>query len=76
MQARRSEDRSRHSTSSQHGDRQGLIRAYDEEAHGFGLTDLAEDSDSDHDRRRPNGGANGKAQYENIEMENRKSSER
>lgn len=77
MQARRSEDPSRHSVSSQHGDRQGLIRAYDEEeAAGFGLTDLAEDSDSDNDGRRPNGRANGKEQYENIEMENRKSSER
>ncbi|KAK4218075.1 hypothetical protein QBC37DRAFT_16855 [Rhypophila decipiens] len=37
-----------------HGDRDGLIRAYDEEeAAGFGLTDLAEDSDSDMDPRSP-----------------------
>jgi len=35
-------------------DRDGLIRAYDEEeAAGFGLTDLAEDSDSDVDPRSP-----------------------
>jgi hypothetical protein len=76
MQARRSDDPSRHSIGSQHGDRQGLIHAYDEEeAHGFGLTDLAEDSESDSERR-PNGGANGNKRYENIEMENRKSTER
>ena len=47
------------------GDREGLIRAYDEEeAAGFGLTDLAEDTDED-DPRSPmmppysNGNANG-----------------
>lgn len=74
MQARRSGDPGRHSIGSQHGDREGLIRAYDEEeAAGFGLTDLAEDSDSD---SRMNGRANGKARYDEIEMENRKSSER
>ncbi|KAH8889358.1 DUF803-domain-containing protein [Thozetella sp. PMI_491] len=51
--------------SSHGGDREGLIRAYDEEeAAGFGLTDLAEDSDDD-DPRSPmmpsfsNGNANG-----------------
>lgn len=49
MEARRSVGgRSRHS------DREGLIRAYDEEeAAGFGLTDLADDSDSDVDPRSP-----------------------
>lgn len=51
------------------GDREGLIRAYDEEeAAGFGLTDLAEDTDEDDDPRSPmipsfpqqsNGNANG-----------------
>jgi len=40
-------------------DRDGLIHAYDEEEHnaGFGLTDLAEDSDEDDVL--PNGNANG-----------------
>ncbi|KAF4340928.1 DUF803 domain protein [Fusarium beomiforme] len=68
MQARRSGDPSRHSMSSQRGDREGLIRAYDEEeAAGFALTDLA--SDSDDDLRHANG--NGKANYdENIELDN------
>ncbi len=47
------------------GDREGLIRAYDEEeAAGFGLTDLAEDSDEDNPAspmipRCANGNANG-----------------
>lgn len=49
------------------GDREGLIRAYDEEeAAGFGLTDLAEDTDEDDDPRSPmipsfpgNGNGNG-----------------
>lgn len=53
------------------GDREGLIRAYDEEeAAGFGLTDLAEESDEDDPRSpfvdhgrghagQPNGAANG-----------------
>lgn len=70
MQSRRSIDH-RHSLSSQHGDRQGLIRAYDEEeAHGFGLTDLAEDSDDD---GKTNGETNGKKHYDSgIELENRK----
>ncbi|KAL6913153.1 hypothetical protein ACHAPO_005098 [Fusarium lateritium] len=74
MQARRSGDPSRHSISSQRGDREGLIRAYDEEeAAGFALTDLADDSDdSDDDLRRTNGNGNGKATYDNsIELENR-----
>ncbi|VUC23330.1 unnamed protein product [Clonostachys rosea] len=58
MQSRRSGD-PRHSISSQHGDREGLIRAYDEEeAAGFGLNDLAEDSGED---RRPSGQTNGHA---------------
>ncbi|KAG8668848.1 hypothetical protein FPOAC2_08152 [Fusarium poae] len=74
MQARRSGDPSRHSISSQRGDREGLIRAYDEEeAAGFALTDLADDSDdSDDDLRRTNGNGNGKATYDNsIELDNR-----
>ncbi len=56
MEARRSHSR-RLSVGSnpRNGDRDGLIRAYDEEASaGFGLTDLAEDTDSeDHDPRSP-----------------------
>lgn len=55
MQARRSTGSLRHSIS----DREGLIRAYDEEeANGFGLTDLAEESDDD-GMGRANGRANG-----------------
>ncbi|KAH7144056.1 magnesium transporter NIPA-domain-containing protein [Dactylonectria macrodidyma] len=75
MQSRRSCDPVRHSVSSLNGDREGLIHAYDEEeAHGFALTDLAEDSDDD-DMRRSNG--NGKARYENgIELNNRKAGDR
>ncbi|KAF7560002.1 hypothetical protein G7046_g4143 [Stylonectria norvegica] len=78
MQARRSADPSRHSLSSQHGDREGLIRAYDEEeAAGFGLTDLAEDSDDGLRQSNGNGNGNGKQHYTNsIELENRKSAER
>ncbi|KAK4190454.1 magnesium transporter NIPA-domain-containing protein [Podospora australis] len=68
MEARRSQSR-RMSASSRTGDRDGLIRAYDEEA-GLGLTDLADDTDTDDDPRspmianfpqtngRPNGGTN------------------
>lgn len=76
MQARRSADPSRHSVGSRHGDREGLIRAYDEEeAAGFGLTDLT--SESDEEPRRPNGRSNGKKeQYdESIELESRKSTQ-
>lgn len=79
MQSRRSGDPSRQSLNSHLGDREGLIRAYDEEeAAGFGLTDLADDSDVDSDDlHRSNGGANGKQHYSNsIELENRKSSDR
>lgn len=73
MQARRSTGSMRHSFNSQHDDREGLIRAYgrdEEEAAGFGLTDLA--SDTDDDMERPNGHANGSKQHEGIELENRK----
>lgn len=54
MQARRSADPHRMSLGSNgygrgdRGDREGLIHAYDEEENmGFGLTDLAEDSDDE-----------------------------
>ena len=79
MNSRRSGDPGRHSIGSQNGDREGLIHAYDEEeAAGFGLTDLAEESDDD--LRRPsnghaNGRVNGSKAYPNgndIEMENRR----
>ncbi|KAG6035176.1 hypothetical protein E4U19_000006 [Claviceps sp. Clav32 group G5] len=72
MQSRRSGDPSRHSLNSHHGDREGLIRAYDEEeALGLGLTDLTEDS-GDEDTR-SNGKTNGrKEQYGNaIELQTR-----
>ncbi len=67
MEARRSMGNRISIGSNQPGDREGLIRAYDEEeAAGFGLTDLAEDTDDD-DPRSPmmpshsqaNGSANG-----------------
>ncbi|CEJ81420.1 Putative Duf803 domain membrane protein [[Torrubiella] hemipterigena] len=68
MQSRRSGDPSRHSIGSLNGDRQGLIHGYDEEeAHGFGLTDLAEDSEDD--GRRRNGHA--KKESDTIELQNR-----
>ncbi|KAG8425743.1 hypothetical protein J3459_009709 [Metarhizium acridum] len=71
------EDPSRHSMGSLHSDREGLIRAYDEEeAAGFGLTDLAEESEDEGSRS--NGKANGKKEpCENgIELQNQKSTER
>ena len=76
MQSRRSGDPGRHSVGSLHGDREGLIRAYDEEeAAGFGLTDLAEESDEDSNPRR-NGSANGKKPYNNgVEVDSSKSSD-
>ena len=95
MQARRStEPHHRHSISSGaggHSDREGLMRAYDEEEQaGFGLTDLAEESEDDMDsperNRRTNGSAataasaNGnhrKQGYdEAIELQTRKSGDR
>ncbi len=52
MEARRSQSRRSIGGGT---DRDGLIRAYDEEeaAGGFGLTDLAEDTDEDDDPRSP-----------------------
>lgn len=66
------------------GDREGLIRAYDEEAAAeFGLTDLAEDSDDENrsgNTRGQNGsaGANGKPNHHksSAEMQVPKSGER
>jgi magnesium transporter len=82
MQSRRSNDPHRRlSVSSQHGDREGLIRAYDEEEMaGFGLTDLAEESDDGGsggrltpNRVRMNGDAHGgKYQGDAIELQERK----
>jgi len=84
MEARRSFNPGhRHSISSNSGDRQGLIRAYDEEeAAGFGLTDLAEDSEEDERApMTPNGTAqtNGHQRTkegESIEMQATKSAGR
>jgi drug/metabolite transporter (DMT)-like permease len=87
MEARRSLGHSRGHSSS---DRDGLIRAYDEEeAGGFGLADLAEDSDEDVDPRSPmigshsngstNGNGNGSAHkgfHEPIELQGRRSKSR
>ncbi|KAG6068904.1 hypothetical protein E4U13_003871 [Claviceps humidiphila] len=72
MQSRRSGDPSRHSLNNHHGDREGLIRAYDEEeALGLGLADLTEDSGDEENRS--NGKTNGrKEQYDNaIELQTR-----
>lgn len=64
MQARRSLDPNRMSLGSNYGrsgDREGLIRAYDEEENmGFGLTDLTEDTDEEGEHRAANGKINGK----------------
>lgn len=71
MQSRRShEPHRRMSVSSLHGDREGLIRAYDEEAQVYGLADLAEESDDD-DGRRANGSA-GRGYGDSIELQERK----
>ncbi|TAQ87846.1 hypothetical protein B7494_g3815 [Chlorociboria aeruginascens] len=64
MQARRSLDPHRLSMGStgygRGGDREGLIRAYDEEENtGLGLADLGEDSDEDTSPRNGNGTING-----------------
>lgn len=76
MQARRSGDPSRHSIGSAHGDREGLIRAYDEEeAAGFGLTDLAEESDGEGSHR-PNGHNGRSKEQDTIELQSRKSTGR
>ncbi|KAK0711410.1 magnesium transporter NIPA-domain-containing protein [Lasiosphaeris hirsuta] len=86
MEARRSSHRLS-TGSSRAGDRDGLIRGYDEEESlGFGLTDLAEDTDEEDPRspmianhQQTNGHANGngshrgaKAHNETIEMQPRK----
>ncbi|KAK0753218.1 magnesium transporter NIPA-domain-containing protein [Schizothecium vesticola] len=77
MEARRSQGG--HRLSGVGADREGLIRAYDEEeALGFGLTDLAEDTDEeqDDDPRSPmiashqqHGNGNGHVKSETIEMQ-------
>lgn len=74
MQARRSTDPRSSIGSRGHTDRDGLMRAYDEEAAAgeFGLTDLAEDSEDEH-LRRSNGNAS--KRHQSIELEPRKSSE-
>lgn len=73
MQARRSLDPHRISGGGYNraDDREGLIRGYDEEEEtGFGLTDLAEDSDENAPLRSPhpnglaNGNGNGKKSFE------------
>ncbi|EJT81392.1 hypothetical protein GGTG_01373 [Gaeumannomyces tritici R3-111a-1] len=82
MEARRSTGHRRMSIGSNAADRQGLIRAYDEEeAAGHGLAGLADDSDDeDPAPRRTNGAAKEAAapkRYdESIELQNRRSSER
>lgn len=73
MQSRRSGDPSRYSVSSLHGDREGLMRGYDEEANGFALNDLTEDSDDD---MRHANGTNGKHYGNVVELDNRKGGDR
>jgi magnesium transporter len=90
LEARRSFGNRASSGNNRGGDREGLIRAYDEEeAAGFGLTDLAESDEDEIDPRSPmigghpqaNGNANGNHQNskpfdETIEMQPTKSGER
>ncbi|KAJ9137218.1 hypothetical protein NKR23_g9186 [Pleurostoma richardsiae] len=85
IEARRSLGHRRLSSVGSHrGDREGLIRAYDEEeAAGFGLTDLTEDSDEDIplNGRAQNGSANGGhgkdfSSSDSVEMQAPKSGER
>lgn len=78
MQIRRSMDAHRLSSGSAgfgtRGDRQGLIHSYDEENGGFGLTDLAEDSDEGLHPGRPNmngrSGSNG-SNHRTVKGQNR-----
>jgi magnesium transporter len=72
MQARRSMDPRSSIGSRAHAEGEGLMRAYDEEA-ATGLHDLTEDSEDDSHTRR-NGHAS--KQYESIELDSRKSSDR
>lgn len=61
------------------GDREGLMRAYDEEeAAEFGLTDLAEDSDDERNgmRTKQNGSASANGRSRSSEMQPPKSGER
>jgi magnesium transporter len=72
MSARRSTD-PRMSVGSR-GDREGLMRAYDEEASGFSLTDLGDDSEDDDPRRLGNGNGHiRKSRSDSIEMQPSKS---
>lgn len=92
MQARRSTDPPHHrrsvssGTGGHLGDREGLMRAYDEEERaGFGLTDLAEESEDemgspDRSRRANGSAANGNHRKHGlddaIELQTRRSSDR
>jgi hypothetical protein len=91
MEARRSQSHRMSTGSNRPSDREGLIRSYDEEeAAGFGLTDLAEDTDEEDDPRSPmipsfprsnghppNGNhLRAKSASPSIELQNRKSGER
>ncbi|KAI1330360.1 DUF803-domain-containing protein [Xylariaceae sp. FL0255] len=73
MQSRRSQDHRASLGSRGYVDSHGLMRAYDEEQ-AAGEFGLADDSDDDAPRHSTNG--HGSKAYENIEMEDRKSSER
>jgi magnesium transporter len=66
MSARRSMD-PRYSVGSQ-GDREGLMRGYDEES-GFGLADLADDSDEEAGRANGNGHTKKKSRGNSIELQ-------
>jgi hypothetical protein len=72
MQSRRSQDPRASMGSRGHSDRDGLMRAYDEEqAHSnFGLADDNDDHGMSRTRHSMNG--HGTKPYETIEMENRK----
>lgn len=74
METRRSFGPSRHSIGSNAADRQGLMRAYDDEEAGFGLTDLTEDTDEDGTLPMSPGLQNGGANGANGHKKSRKSS--
>lgn len=73
MQTRRSVDARRISSGSAgfggRGDREGLVHSYDEESGGFGLTDLTEDSEEDHEASRPsvNGRVHQNQRYSKVQ---------
>lgn len=75
MQTRRSVDARRVSGGGagfgSRGDREGLIHSYDEENGGFGLTDLTEDSEEEHETPLPstNGRIHQHQRYSKVQVQ-------